>query len=296
MLIFRKLLLLIFAILLVSCHATKPIVRTTKPVVYVPAKKPIVKVITETKVIKDTVKTIVSNPKIEILEATTRVRVTTEMVVSYIEKYKQIAMNDMSKFGIPASITLSQAILESGAGTGPLSVQGNNHFGIKCHKDWTGDSIKHDDDEADECFRKYENPNQSFDDHSLFLLNRPWYAKLFKLEKDDYKSWAKGLKTAGYATDVKYPDKLIGIIEKYQLYQYDNQVLGKPTQEITKDFDVEIEKPKPIIVTYENSYEVAPKDTLYSVSKKFNLTIDDLKKFNNLETNELTIGQILKIK
>ncbi len=296
MLIFKKILLLIFVILLVSCHATKPIVRTTKPVVHVPAMKPIVKVITETKVIKDTNNTSDSNPKTEILEATTKVRVTTEMVLSYIEKYKQIAMNDMSKFGIPASITLSQAILESGAGTGPLSIQANNHFGIKCHKDWTGESIKHDDDATDECFRKYENPNQSFDDHSLFLLNRPWYSKLFKLEKDDYKSWAKGLKAAGYATDFKYPDKLIGIIERYQLYQYDNQVLGKPIQDIARNLDIEIEKPKPIIVADENSYEVAPKDTLYSVSRKFNLSIDDLKKFNNLETNELTIGQILKIK
>ena len=124
--------------------------------------------------------------------------------------YSEIAMDEMIQFGIPASITLSQGILESGIGKGRLAVEANNHFGIKCH-DWNGKKIYHDDDEEQECFRKYDNPEYSYRDHSLFLSNRGRYSFLFDLKRDDYKQWAKGLKKAGYATDPKYPQKLIDL-------------------------------------------------------------------------------------
>ena len=113
----------------------------------------------------------------------------------YINYYSSIAMDEMIQFGIPASITLAQGILESGAGRGTLAVQANNHFGIKCH-DWTGKKIFHDDDKKQECFRKYDNPEYSYRDHSIFLSNRGRYSFLFDLKKDDYKKWARGLKKA----------------------------------------------------------------------------------------------------
>jgi len=144
-------------------------------------------------------------------------------IEDYVKVYSEIAMDEMIQFGIPASITLSQGILESGIGKGRLAVEANNHFGIKCH-DWNGKKIYHDDDEEQECFRKYDNPEYSYRDHSLFLSNRGRYSFLFDLERDNYKQWAKGLKKAGYATDPKYPQKLIDLIERYELYKYDNIV------------------------------------------------------------------------
>src|SRR5690606_10495235 len=142
---------------------------------------------------------------------------------AYILQYADIAMEEMRKYKIPASITLAQGILESGSGKGRLAVEANNHFGIKCHG-WTGEVIHHDDDASQECFRKYTHANQSFEDHSTFLTSRGRYANLFKLELDDYEGWAKGLRAAGYATDKKYPEKLISLIERFQLYKYDEAV------------------------------------------------------------------------
>ena len=142
---------------------------------------------------------------------------------AYIQKYCKIAMREMNDYGIPASITLAQGLLESAAGTSRLAVQANNHFGIKCHNDWSGEKIYHDDDKNNECFRKYERAEESFIDHSQFLKDRPRYSFLFELDKTDYKAWAKGLKQAGYATDPNYPTRLINLIEKYELYQYDKQ-------------------------------------------------------------------------
>ena len=191
----------------------------------------------------------------------------------YVKYYSSIAMDEMIQFGIPASITLAQGILESGAGKGRLAVQANNHFGIKCH-DWNGKKIYHDDDEEQECFRKYDNPEYSYRDHSLFLSNRGRYSFLFDLKKDDYKQWAKGLKKAGYATDPKYPQKLIDLIQRYQLYKYDNIVLKK--------------KNKP--------YKVKKGDTLFSISEKFNMSIDAIIELNNLEGENLIVGQVIMIK
>ena len=138
----------------------------------------------------------------------------------YIAFFKAVAIHEMKLYGIPASITLAQGILESGSGKGRLARQANNHFGIKCH-DWTGPRIYHDDDRAQECFRKYNDPSQSYRDHSLFLAKRKRYADLFKHKITDYKAWARGLKKAGYATDPQYPKKLISLIERYKLYRYD---------------------------------------------------------------------------
>ena len=142
---------------------------------------------------------------------------------AYIKKYCNIAMREMNDYGIPASITLAQGILESAAGTSRLAVQANNHFGIKCHNDWSGEKIFHDDDKNNECFRKYTRAEESFIDHSQFLKDRPRYSFLFELDKTDYKAWAKGLKQAGYATDPNYPNRLITLIEKYELYKYDKE-------------------------------------------------------------------------
>ncbi len=279
------------------------------------------------KKLQDTVKN--KNPEvIQILVATSNVKVTRQMVLAYIETYKQIAKDEMVKFKIPASITLAQGILESGSGTGALSTQANNHFGIKCHENWNGASVRYDDDVPDECFRKYDNPNKSFEDHSVFLKTRAWYNSLFKLPKDDYKSWARGLKKAGYATDVKYPEKLIAIIESYNLTKYDNEVLGIEVVELINnkipvkteteiplnenEVKIEIHKDSTTIVqpknevqkittivlndTIPNTYTVLPKEGLYSISKRFNKTVDELKKLNNLKDNTISIGQILKIK
>ncbi len=138
----------------------------------------------------------------------------------YIAKYKGLAIAEMQQYGIPASITMAQGILESGDGNSELARKAKNHFGIKCHSTWTGKKVYHDDDEAQECFRKYPTVGASYKDHSVFL-QKARYANLFELAITDYKGWAKGLKKAGYATNPKYPDLLIKIIEDHQLYALD---------------------------------------------------------------------------
>ncbi|MEY2963901.1 MAG: hypothetical protein RL754_1162 [Bacteroidota bacterium] len=139
----------------------------------------------------------------------------------YIAEYSQIAVDEMNRSGIPASITLAQAVLESGNGKSELASKSNNHFGIKCHSNWDGGKVFHDDDEKGECFRKYNKVRHSYEDHSDFLVRGSRYAFLFDLEPDDYKGWAKGLKQAGYATAPDYADRLIRIIEEEQLYRFD---------------------------------------------------------------------------
>ena len=204
-------------------------------------------------------------------------------VDGYIEFFAEIAKEEMALYGIPASITLAQGILESGAGKGELVRKANNHFGIKCHN-WKGQKVYHDDDAKGECFRKYNNPKFSYRDHSLFLTGRKRYLDLFKLPKDDYKSWAKGLRKAGYATDRKYPDKLISLIERYNLYEYDGEVLGKKP----KDYDRVIDK--------SNQHTVQKGETLYRISKRYDITVEDLKKWNGLDSNAIFEGQVLFIK
>lgn len=205
----------------------------------------------------------------------------TQRVADYIAQYNGIAKEEMLQYGIPASIKLAQGILESGAGVGELTLKANNHFGIKCHTGWEGDRVYHDDDESGECFRKYTDPKYSFRDHSLFLTQRSRYKDLFKLRKDDYVGWSKGLRKAGYATDPRYPEKLIGIIERYNLQQYDQEVLG------TRISGSQADNSKI------GTYLVQAGDTLYSISKKFNLTVETLKKYNGLVGNDISVGQAL---
>ncbi|WP_419870223.1 glucosaminidase domain-containing protein [Chryseobacterium sp. CT-SW4] len=140
----------------------------------------------------------------------------------YIQKFAQYAVEEMEKYKIPASITLAQGLLETGGGQSRLAQQGNNHFGIKCKEDWTGKTMKHTDDAPNECFRVYDDPRQSYEDHSIFLATRKYYTNLFKLDMKDYRAWAHGLKKAGYATNPRYASILIGKIEKYRLYEFDN--------------------------------------------------------------------------
>ena len=142
----------------------------------------------------------------------------------YIKKYAELAIKEMKDFGIPASITLAQGILESGNGESYLATEGNNHFGIKCHK-WEGEEIYADDDKKDECFRKYKKVEYSYRDHSEFLIKHSRYSSLFELDVTDFRGWAKGLKKAGYATSSTYAEKLISIIERYNLQQYDYEIL-----------------------------------------------------------------------
>lgn len=141
----------------------------------------------------------------------------------YISEWKEVAVKKMKEHGIPASITLAQGLLESGNGNSILAREGNNHFGIKCTPDWTGGRTYHDDDKKNDCFRKYKDASQSYEDHAAFL-QRPRYASLFELKPTDYEGWAKGLKKAGYATDPNYPSKLITLIERYELHNLDRGV------------------------------------------------------------------------
>jgi LysM repeat protein len=149
------------------------------------------------------------------------------VIREYIATYQHIAIAEMQRTGVPAAIKLAQGIHETMAGTSPLVLKSNNHFGIKCKSDWKGESVKHTDDAPNECFRKYSDPIASYSDHSNFLKNSPRYASLFKLDPLDYKEWAYGLKKAGYATNPKYPQVLIRIIEEYDLQQYSLIALGK---------------------------------------------------------------------
>ena len=293
-----KFALFILALFVVSCTSTKPVVRTTtKPKVTTKSKpvtqtKPATKTTTKPAVTTSSTKseTTGSKPKTDSevsLVATSNVKTYAEEIQIYVDNFKEIAQNNMRAHGIPASITLAQGILESGAGKGKLALSANNHFGIKCHTGWKGESVKHDDDAAQECFRKYEHPSESYRDHSLFLTSRPRYSNLFKLDKGDYESWAKGLKSAGYATDVKYPDKLIGLIERFELYKYDNEVLSRDFKPAKKEM---------ILAQGGDYYTIQQGDTLYSLSKRFNLSVDHLKKLNNMSDNAISIGQQIKIK
>lgn len=146
---------------------------------------------------------------------------TDQDIARYIDQYKELAILKMYQYKIPASITLAQGVFESACGTSRLARDGKNHFGIKCHKEWTGDTVKIDDDELQECFRKYDRVEDSYNDHSLFLTSRPRYAGLFQLNVMDYKAWARGLKAAGYATNPKYADRLIDLIERFNIAQWD---------------------------------------------------------------------------
>ena len=214
----------------------------------------------------------------------------------YVNTYSKIAINEMNKYNIPASITMAQGILESNAGKGTLALKSNNHFGIKCHKGWNGKKVYHDDDAKGECFRKYKNPEKSYRDHSIFLETRDRYNFLFKYSIKNYVKWAKGLKKAGYATDPKYAEKLISIIERYELWKLDGskKPLNKSREKkISKKQQEKIQENKSDKI--ENKHVVKKGDTLYSISKKFNISVSELVKINDIKNNTISIGQTLKI-
>ena len=288
----KKILLLFILIILASCNASKPVIVTKKTTSH-SSKKVAVKTPKKSSSSSKFSKKEQNNSAVETIESTSKTVVTSDLVNDYIFQFKGVAMSNMKNYGIPASIILAQGILESGAGRGRLAVNANNHFGIKCHKEWTGDSVKQDDDAEQECFRKYNDPSESFKDHAVFLSGRSRYAVLFELPKDDYKAWAKGLRAAGYATDPRYPEKLISYIERYNLYQYDNQVLGK---EYVINENQTMRPPAKKEVIDVESYEVKKGDTLYSISKKFNVLVEDLKQKNNLADFSISIGQKLIVK
>ncbi len=249
--------------------------------------------------------------------------------LSYIAAFKSVAVEEMNKYGIPASITLAQGIIESGSGNSSLARFANNHFGIKCTSDWKGKGYYKDDDKADDCFRVYKDARESYRDHSEFL-KRKRYSALFELDKNDYKNWALGLKQAGYATNPKYPDMLINIIDKYQLQQYDEpeteneklkredrvftEINANIPQEKKKFTPVEIPPSKQIIkapdtlkigtakvytvapgaiVTVPDTYVVKKGDTLFNISNRFGISIDDIKLMNKLTDAGIKIGQKL---
>lgn len=270
----QRFLVLIFSFFVLSSCGSQKKIKTTKG-----------KTTTTT---KTTTKKTTTKKADEKLDATSSVVVTYANVKEYINAFKETAKVNMKNHGVPASIILAQGILESGSGNGTLSKTANNHFGIKCHKEWEGEKVYHDDDEKGECFRKYKDASESYKDHVLFLTSRSRYASLFELNKGDYVSWAKGLKAAGYATDPNYPSKLIDLIERYELHKYDKEVLGK-------DYNF-VKKEEPKTVANENEYIVQQGDTLYSISKKFNTTVEDLVKKNNIIDNKIAIGQKLILK
>jgi LysM repeat protein/uncharacterized FlgJ-related protein len=303
--------------------------------------------------------------------------------VTYIEDFKGVAIEEMNKYGIPASITLAQGIIESGSGNSSLARFANNHFGIKCTSDWKGKGYYKDDDKKDDCFRVYKDARESYRDHSDFL-KRKRYSTLFELDKNDYKNWALGLKAAGYATNPRYPDMLINIIDKYKLYQFDRpeteteklnredkvfteinanipqekkkftpvetppskQVLKTPdtlkvsAQVVNDDIPpapvyvpssrarsavkpatatpvkttaaqgdtVQVQRPAaqgdstPVTspmttatlpVPADKTYTVQKGDTLYNISKRFNVAVDEIKALNSLSDAGIKIGQQL---
>jgi hypothetical protein len=231
-------------------------------------------------------------------------------VIKYIVTYSQVAIQEMKIYKIPASITLAQGIFESDAGRSRLAVEANNHFGIKCHKEWNGDTFIKDDETKNECFRKYDNPDESFRDHSWFLTQRDRYKSLFLLDIKDYKGWAWGLKIAGYATNPKYPELLIKTIETYELFKFDEPGYSDTfadTLEVTEDTlptgkrisRYEELSPGPghhMIYTINNlKLTIAVKeDTWDEISRLFKVPVRKLYFYNDLKKGaKLVSGQLV---
>ncbi len=253
----------ICTIFLASCGSNKNVVTKTRKKVVLQEKEEVYPELPQLEQVKKPLKTNGNN------------------TVAYIQKFAPIAVRKMHEYNIPASITLAQGVLESGSGRSALAIRSNNHFGIKCHRGWKGKSVTHDDDEKGECFRKYKYPETSYEDHSQFLITRKRYASLFKLGHANYKGWAYGLRRAGYATDKRYPQKLISIIKKYNLTVYDRMRSKKSNK---------------VNVTKTESHKVQKGDTLYSIARRYQISVKTLKKVNGLSGNEISIGQNLLVK
>ena len=267
---------ILFLLVLSNCGAKKRVVKKKRGGIEITEPKP--KKLPDVNELKITRNLAKKNPRLN------------KETLAYIRKYAPIAVHEMHQYKIPASITLAQGILESGKGKSQLALKSNNHFGIKCHTKWTGERVYHDDDEKGECFRKYKFVATSYNDHSLFLSQRGRYAFLFDYNIKNYKKWAYGLRKAGYATDRKYPSKLLKIIEDYHLYEFDNikkSTYSKKFKEANQRKSVKRLKAK------RKYYEVEKGDTLYAISRKFSISVADLKALNNLTDNTLYLGQKL---
>lgn len=218
-------------------------------------------------------------------------------VKKYIERFQKEAILEMKKNKIPASITLAQGIIESAAGTSKLATEANNHFGIKCHKEWLGKTYIQDDETKNECFRKYDDPVESYHDHSDFLVSRDRYKSLFSLDISDYKGWARGLKDAGYATNPNYPDMLIRTVETYQLQRFDNwkEILAITDSTLLPE-NITRENQLPGLIHESKSRTgreiyvnnrlkliiAAPDDNIYQISMEFDISVEKLLKYNDL--------------
>ena len=217
--------------------------------------------------------------------------------LEYISRYRGVAIEQMEKYHIPASITMAQGLLESGAGRSDLTRRANNHFGIKCGTDWMGPTSHHDDDASQECFRSYNNAQESFEDHSLFLLKKKRYASLFNLSIYDYKGWAHGLKAAGYATNPVYAENLIRIIETYELYNLDRQHVDKFIAKVEKS-EEKANDFRPVYMNNKNYYVLARKgDTFKSLGKELGISYRKLARYNERDRkDELTENEIVYLK
>lgn len=216
---------------------------------------------------------------------------------TYIDQYKDLAIAEMLKYNIPASITLAQGLLESGAGKSRLAREGNNHFGIKCH-DWLGSTTYHNDDEEQECFRKYRDVYESYEDHSKFLANQPRYKSLFKLKNTDYKGWARGLKQCGYATSPTYAKQLISIIELYKLHRYDDAKNYDKFMVARSSVKTHVNDLHPIHIYNKNYYvKVRKGDTFKSIAEEVGISYKKLAKYNERDKNDkLVVGEIIYLK
>ena len=221
-----------------------------------------------------------------------------ERYQQYIDQYKDIAIEEMHRWKIPASITLAQGIFESGAGQSELARKGNNHFGIKCNG-WEGRKVYHDDDARNECFRAYNSVYESYEDHSRFLANGQRYRSLFNLKITDYKGWARGLKAAGYATNPAYADKLIELIQLYKLYEYDKaKSADRFMVEHTKDHSVGGAALHPIKIFNKNYYLIARRgDTFKSIGEEVDISYRKIARYNERNKNDrLTEGEVIWLK
>ncbi|MBQ7194936.1 MAG: glucosaminidase domain-containing protein [Bacteroidales bacterium] len=232
----------------------------------------------------------------------------------YIDKYGPLAVEEMYRSGIPASITLAQGLLESGSGLSTLATQGNNHFGIKCHNNWKGRTMRLDDDKKAECFRVYDDPRDSYRDHSDFLRFRPRYQSLFELEITDYKAWANGLLKAGYATDKAYAAKLIRIVEEYDLSRFDHEPLSERRPGTLPQTPASLSESRPLDERASESfhfsfsrpvYELngvpfvysASGDTYASIAETNGLYTDELLRYNDLRTaSDLLPGTVVYLR
>ncbi|MFY9243496.1 MAG: glucosaminidase domain-containing protein [Polaribacter sp.] len=279
----KSVLFLCSILFLASCGSKKNVVNRKNPGVVIAEPKPVeLPSVNEKELTKELEK---KNPNLN------------DYTLDYIRKFAPIAVKEMHEYRIPASITLAQGILESGRGRSELALKSNNHFGIKCHTQWTGERVYHDDDEKGECFRKYVYPETSYNDHSLFLTQRKRYAFLFDYNIRDYKSWAYGLRKAGYATDKKYPVKLLKLIKDYRLHEFDRVKKNKYEKDIANLNDGQtFEKPIENHKVKQNYHEVKKGETLYSISRKYGVSVEFLKEINELVDNTISIGEMLLIK